>query len=264
MNHSIEELKQIAKNVRINIINMLVEAQSGHTAGPLGSADIVTALYFEILTDSDKFILSCGHYVPVRYAVMAEKGIIPKEELMTLRKFGSRLQGHPDRRFLQELETTSGPLGEGLAQSAGMALAARMDNKDGFVYCLTSDGEHDEGNHWEAVMFAAKYKLANLIQILDRNNIEIDGQTKDVMPTYPLTDKYAAFNWNVIEIDGHDFDQILKAVEKAKQENNKPTVIVANTIAGKGVSFMENDYRWHGKAPTKEEAQKALGELNNE
>ncbi len=263
MNHSIEELKQIAKNIRIDIIEMLFVAGSGHTAGPLGLADIMTAFYFEILMPEDKLILSCGHYVPVRYAAMAERGIIPKEELMTLRKFDSRLQGHPDRRFLPELETTSGPLGSGLAQAAGIALAARMDDKKEMkIYCITSDGEHNEGNHWEAVMFAAKYKLANLISIVDKNNIQIDGKTTEVMPIDPLADKYRAFNWNVIEIGGNNFKEILTAFENAKTEAQKPTVIIANTISGKGVSFMENDYTWHGKAPNKEEAQKALEELN--
>ena len=181
---------------------------------------------------------------------------------MTLRKFDSRLQGHPDRRFLPELETTSGPLGSGLAQAAGIALAARMNGKEMKIYCITSDGEHNEGNHWEAVMFAAKYKLANLISIVDKNNIQIDGKTTEVMPIDPLTDKYRAFNWNVIEIGGNNFEEILTAFENAKTETQKPTVIIANTIPGKGVSFMENDYTWHGKAPNKEEAQKALEELN--
>ncbi|MEK7526402.1 MAG: transketolase [Patescibacteria group bacterium] len=263
MNNSIDQLQQISKQVRINIINMLTKAGSGHTAGPLGLADIMTAFYFEILEAEDKLILSCGHYVPVRYAVMAEKGIIPKEELLTLRKLGSRLQGHPDRRFLRQLETTSGPLGCGLAQSAGIALAARLDKKQDYIYCITSDGEHNEGNHWEAVMFAAKYKLNHLIQIVDKNNIQIDGTTDEVMPTNPLTEKYATFNWNVIEIDGNDFSQILKSIEKARQENDRPTVIVANTIPGKGVSFMENRWQWHGKVPNKDEAERALKELEN-
>lgn len=264
MKHSIEELKDIAKQIRIDVITMLTNASSGHTAGPLGLADIMTALYFEVLEENDKLILSCGHYVPVRYAAMANVGIIPKEELLTLRKLGSRLQGHPDRRFLKEVETTAGPLGCGLGQAAGMAAAYRLDKKDAKIYCITSDGEHDEGNHWESVMFAAKYKLNNLIQIVDRNNIQIGGTTDEVMPLNSLSDKYKAFNWHVIEIDGNDFEQILKAVGDAKAIKEKPTVIIANTIPGKGVSFMENDYRWHGKTPTKEEAENALEELNED
>lgn len=257
------ELTKKAKEIRINIINMLAHAGSGHTAGPLGLTDIMTALYFEILQKEDKLILSCGHYVPVRYAVMAYKGLIPASELATLRKLGSKLQGHPDRRFFPEMETTSGPLGSGLAQSAGICLGMRLDKKPGRVYCITSDGEHNEGNHWEAVMFAAKYKLANLTQIVDRNGIQISGYTETVMPLGDLKDKYKSFGWHVLEAEGHDFTDIVNACKLAGTHKSGPTVIIAKTIAGKGVSFMENKYEWHGKVPTKEEAEKAVKELNN-
>lgn len=260
-NISVEELKSKAREIRISIIKMLTEAGSGHTAGALGMADIFTSLYFSILESGDRLVLSNGHIVPVRYAAMAESGLLPKEELMTLRKLGSRLQGHPDRRFIKELVTTSGPLGCGLAQACGMTLSNRLDKKDSKIYVVVSDGEQDEGNNWEAVMFASKYKLSNLICIMDRNNIQIDGTTDNVMPLNPLKEKYLAFNWNVLEIDGHDFNQILESIRKAKTETQKPTMIIAKTIPGKGVSFMENDYKWHGKAPNREEAERALNEL---
>lgn len=266
-------LKLKANKVRQLIIEMLVEAGSGHSGGPLGMADIFTAFYFHILNhdpknptmeNRDRLILSNGHICPVRYAAMALAGYFPLEELKTLRKINSRLQGHPHCGSLPGLETTSGPLGEGLSQAIGMALAEKMDNKSYFTYCLTSDGEHEEGNIWEAVMFAAKNKLNKLIQVIDRNYIQIDGTTEDVMPLDPLKEKYESFNWNAIEVDGNDIKSVVEAIEKAKAETDKPTIIIAKTIPGKGVSFMENDYHWHGKPPGKEEAAKALAELKAE
>ncbi|MBI4059157.1 transketolase [Candidatus Microgenomates bacterium] len=267
---TIKQLEQKANEIREDIINMLVAAGSGHSAGPLGMADVFTALYFQVLNhkpknpdwpERDRLILSNGHIVPVRYAAMSAAGYFPKEELLTLRKLGSRLQGHPERRRLPGVETTSGPLGSGLAQAAGLAYAARMDNQKFRVYCICSDGEHDEGNHWEAVLFAAKSKLANLTAIIDRNNIQIDGHTEDVMPLEPLTAKYEAFGWHVLDIDGHNMKEIIDACHHAKSIFEKPTVIIAHTIPGKGVSFMENLPEWHGKPPSREEAQKALHEL---
>lgn len=264
------ELKQKANNIRISILEMLAEAKSGHTAGPLGMTDIFTALYFHILKhdpkhpdweERDRLILSNGHITPVRYATMAHAGYFDLEELKTLRKFGSRLQGHPERESLPGLETTSGPLGSGLSQASGIALGLRMDGKSNRVFCCMSDGELDEGNSWEAIMFAGNQKLANLTAIIDRNNIQIDGNTEDVMPLEPLADKWRAFNWHVIEIDGHNFVEIVGAVEGAKQVSDKPTVIIARTIPGKGVPEIEGNYLWHGKPPTQEQAEKWVVEL---
>jgi transketolase len=273
-------LKEKARNIRISIIEMLVEAGSGHTAGPLGMADMFTALYFGVLkhnpqkpdwSERDRFVLSNGHICPVLYATMAEIGYFPKEELKTLRKFGSRLQGHPHREVLPGLETSSGPLGSGLSQAVGMAIADKMDKvQDRFIYCFMSDGEQDCGNTWEGAMLAGKEKLNNLIAVIDRNNIQIDGFTEDVMPLEPLSDKWQSFNWRVVEINGHNFEEILQTFEEAKtlgKDQDKPTVIIANTTPGKGVSEWENKYEWHGKPPTKEEGEKALKELrikNNE
>ena len=266
----LKDLKLKANHIRQLIIEILLEAGSGHPGGPLGMADIFTAFYFHILnhnpedpawTDRDRLVLSNGHICPVQYSTMALAGYFPIDELKTLRKLNSRLQGHPHRTSLPGLETTSGPLGEGLSQAIGMVLAAKMDKKNYRVYCLTSDGEHEEGNTWEAAMFAAKYKLNNLIQVIDRNYIQIDGTTEDVIPLDPLKEKYESFNWNAIEIDGNDIKVFIDAIEKAKKVMDKPTIIIARTVPGKGVSFMENDYRWHGKPPNKDEAQKALEEL---
>lgn len=251
---------------------MLLAAKSGHSAGPLGMADIFTALYFGVLKhdaanpsweDRDRLILSNGHIVPVRYAAMAEAGYFPVSELETLRQFGSRLQGHPERTKLPGLETTSGPLGSGIGQAAGMALASKMDHKPNRIFCVTSDGEHDEGNTWEAVLFASKYHLNNLTVIVDRNNIQIDGSTDDVMPLGDLSAKYRAFGWNTLDIDGHNFEQIFAAFENAQLENSRPTAIIAKTIPGKGVSFMENKFEWHGKVPSASEAATAIQELQN-
>ncbi len=263
-------LEKKAEAIRETIITMLVAAESGHTAGPLGMADIFTAFYFHILNhdpknpdweDRDRLMLSNGHICPVRYATMAHAGYLPLEECGTLRKFGSRLQGHPERLRLPGLETTSGPLGEGLSQAAGMAYAFHMDNKKQRVYCFMSDGEQEEGNTWEAVMFAGKYKLRNLTAIMDRNNIQIDGVTEDVMPLEPIADKYRAFNWHVLEVNGHDMRAIVAAVEEAKAIYEKPTLIIAHTIPGKGVPEIEFEYHWHGKPPTAEEGKRFLKEL---
>lgn len=267
---NIEELEKKANQIRKDIIKMLVTAGSGHSAGPLGMADIFTALYFNIMNhdpekpeweERDRLFLSNGHIVPVRYAAMAHAGYFPISKLKTLRRLGSPLQGHPERTRLPGAETTSGPLGSGLAQAAGYAYAARMDNKRFRVYCLTSDGEHDAGNHWEAVLFAGKNKLSNLTVFIDRNNIQIDGYTEDVMPLEPLEDKYKAFNWHTLHIDGHNVEEIIDAVSHARSVYEKPTVIIAHTIPGKGVSFMENLPEWHGKPPKPEEARRALHEL---
>ncbi|HJX59284.1 MAG TPA: transketolase [Patescibacteria group bacterium] len=269
-NLSIAQIEKKANEIRKDIIKMLLAAGSGHSAGPLGMADIFAAFYFAILNhdphkpfwpERDRLILSNGHICPVRYAAMAEAGYFPVAELKTLRRLGSRLQGHPERLRLPGMETTSGPLGSGLAQAAGYAYAARMDGGRFRVYCVTSDGEHQEGNHWEAVAFAGKYNLANLTAIVDRNNIQIDGFTEDVMPLEPLVEKYKAFNWHVIEIDGHNIQEIIDAVNEARAVYENPTVIIAHTIPGKGVSFMENKFEWHGKPPNPEEAKIALEEL---
>ncbi|MDO8495162.1 MAG: transketolase [bacterium] len=256
----IKELELAANKVRQTIIEMLVAAGSGHTAGPLGMADVFTAFYFHILNhdpkkpdweERDRLILSNGHIVPVRYATMAHAGYFPVEECLTLRKFHTRLQGHPERERLPGVESVSGPLGSGLGQAAGMAYAARMDGKKFRTYCLMSDGEHDTGNIWESVMFAGKYKLANLTGVIDRNNIQIDGVTEDIMPLENLRGKYEAFNWHVLEVDGHNMEAIVNAVEEAKAIYEKPTVIIAHTIPGKGIPEIEFDFRWHGIPPGK-------------
>lgn len=263
-------LQKKANEIRISIIKMINSAKSGHPAGSLGVADIMATLYFKVLKnnpkkpgwkDRDFFVLSNGHVCPALYTTMAKRGFFQEEELMSFRKINSRLQGHPHREGLPGLETSSGPLGCGLSQAAGMALALKLDKKKNKVYCLTSDGEHDEGNIWEGVLFAAKYKLNNLICILDRNFIQIDGSTEEVMPLNDLKAKYAAFGWNIIETDGHDIEKLVEVFLAADYEKEKPTMIIAKTTPGKGVSFMENDYKWHGKAPNDEEAKKALQEL---
>ncbi|MFZ2621420.1 MAG: transketolase [Minisyncoccia bacterium] len=255
----IKFLETTANDIRISIIEMLVSAGSGHSAGPLGMADVFTAFYFHILRhdpknpqmpERDRVVLSNGHINPVLYATMAHAGYFPVKELLTLRKFKTRLQGHPHREFLPMLETSSGPLGAGLSQTVGMAIADRMDKVSGrFIYCFTGDGELDEGQNWEAMMLASKYKLGNLIMIVDRNNIQIDGNTEDVMPLDPLVNKLESFGFHVEEINGHDFSNIIEAVGKAQSVSNKPSAIVARTIPGKGVSFMERDYKWHGNPP---------------
>lgn len=264
------DLESQANEIRRDIIKMLVAAGSGHSAGPLGMADIFTALYFHVMhhrpqepmwPGRDRLILSNGHICPVRYAAMARAGYFPVEELMTLRKFGSRLQGHPDRDRMPSLETTSGPLGAGLAQACGMAYGARMDGATWRTYCVTSDAEHEAGLHWEAVLFGGKNKLNNVTCIIDRNNIQIDGPTERVMPLEPLRDKYEAFGWHVIDVDGNNMRRVVDALHEVQAIYEKPSVIIAHTIPGYGVDFMEGDYRWHGKPPTSEQAQVALREL---
>ena len=266
----IKELELKAEAIRETIVQMLLAAGSGHTAGPLGLADIFAAFYFYILThdpknpqwqERDRLILSNGHTVPVRYAAMAHAGYFPVEECLTLRKFGSRLQGHPERLRLPGMETTSGPLGSGLGQASGYAYGARMDSQKFRIYCVMSDGEQDAGNTWEAAMFAGANKLSNLTAIIDRNNIQINGMTEEVMPLENLRAKYEAFGWHVLEIDGHNIAAIISAAAQAKAIYEKPTLILAHTIPGKGIKEIEFDYRWHGKAPNKEEAAKFLKEL---
>lgn len=270
---NLEELQLKANEIRKDIIKMLLEAGSGHAAGSLGMTDVFTTLYFGGVMDydpknpkweeRDRLFLSNGHICPALYATMSHAGYFPYEELMTMRKLGSRLQGHPERERLPGIEVTSGPLGSGLAEAAGYAYAARMDGKTFRNYCITSDGEHDEGNHWEAVNFAGKYNLSNLTSFVDRNGIQIDGFTEDVMPLEPLKKKYESFNWNVLEIDGHNFEAIIDAINMAKAIYENPTVIICRTIPGKGVEFMENLPEWHGKSPDLGESIEALNELRS-
>ena len=266
----IKELELKANQIRQSIIEMLVEAGSGHTAGPLGMADIFTAFYFHILNhnpkkpeweDRDRLLLSNGHIAPVQYASMAHAGYFLIDELKTLRKFGSELQGHPEKGKLAGIETTSGPLGSGLGQACGIAYGARMDKKRFKVYCLMSDAEQQCGSVWESAMFAGKNKLSNLIAVIDRNNIQINGITEDIMPLEPLREKYEAFNWHVIEVDGHNIQECINAIEQAKAIIEKPIVIIAHTIPGKGVKEIESNYLWHGKPPIKEEAERFIKEL---
>jgi transketolase len=258
-----KDLELKADNIRQDILRMLEHAGSGHSAGPLGMADVFTSLFFGGIMNynpknpdwpgRDRLVLSNGHINPVLYVAMAHAGYFERSELKTLRQFGTRLQGHPERVRLPGLETTSGPLGSGISQAAGMAYGLKIDgNKQQHVFCLTSDGEHDEGNTWEAILFAGKNKLRNLTVIVDRNNIQIDGLTEDIMPLEPFGMKYQAFNWHVIEIDGHNHEEIANAVNQAKAIFEKPTCIIAHTIPGKGVDFMEFDYRWHGIPPGKQ------------
>lgn len=269
----IKFLEEKANEIRESIVEMLLEAKSGHTAGPLGMADVFTALFFHVLNhdpknpsweERDRLVLSNGHICPVYYATLAHSGYFPIEELKTLRKFGSRLQGHPHREFLPIVENSSGPLGSGLSQAVGMAIADRMDNgrsSSKQFYCLLGDGELDEGQNWEAFMLAGKEKIQNLTVIIDRNNIQIDGFTEDIMPLNSLDKKLEAFNFHVQTIDGHDFRQIIGAIGEAQAVFDRPSVIIANTIPGKGVREFERKYEWHGKPPNKEEADMALREL---
>lgn len=274
MSHLHEEkikfLETKANEIRQTIIESLVAAGSGHTAGPLGMADIFTGLYFHILKhdpknpeweERDRLVLSNGHICPVQYAAMAHIGYFPVEETKTLRKFGTRLQGHPHRGVLPGIETTSGPLGSGLSQSVGMAIGFKMDKKPNQVFCLMSDGEQECGQTWEAAMLAGKLKLDNLTAIIDRNNIQIDGMTEDIMPLESLRAKYEAFNWHVLEINGHNFEEIVNAVEEARAIFEKPVCIIAHTIPGKGIPEIEFDFRWHGIPPNAEQAKKFLEQL---
>ena len=257
----IKALEEQARKIRVSIMKMLAEAKSGHSAGALGMADVFTALYFKILKhdpknpswpDRDRVILSNGHICPVLYATMAHAGYFPLEELQTLRKFGSRLQGHPHREYLPMLETSSGPLGSGLSQAVGMAIADQIDHgklPPRYFYGLLSDGEHDEGQTWEAGLLAAARKLGHVICYLDRNNIQIDGNTENILPLSSLFEKWKAFGWHVQEIDGHDFSAILDATAKAQAMLDKPSMIICHTVPGRGVSYMEGRYEWHGAPP---------------
>lgn len=267
---SIENLKAICKDVRADIVKMTAAAGSGHPGGSLSSVELLTALYFNVLNhkpkepnwpDRDRFILSKGHVCPVLYSVMARTGYFPVDELMTLRKFGSRLQGHPNVKVLPGLESSSGSLGQGLSIANGLALAAKLDGKAYRVYCLMGDGELQEGQIWEAMMTAPHYKLDNVCAIVDYNNLQIDGKVDEVMGLDPLVKKWESFNWHVIEVDGHDLAQVLKAYEEAANHKGQPSVIIAHTTKGKGISFMEDVAGWHGKAPNQEELEKALQEI---
>lgn len=264
------ELRLKANEIRMSIIDMLEDAGSGHTAGPLDMADIFTAFYFHILKhdpknpeweERDRLILSNGHIVPVQYATMAHAGYFPLEELKTLRQFGSRLQGHPEREKMPGIEITAGPLGSGISQAAGIAYGLRLDGKKNHVYCCTGDGELNEGVVWEALMFAGANKLGNLTAIVDRNNIQINGNTERVMPLEPLADKWESFGWHVLEVDGHNIEAFVDAINQAHAIVEKPVVIIAHTIPGKGIKEIEYDYHWHGKPPNTKEEQKFLKEL---
>ena len=268
---NLKKLEQVSQEIREEIIKMLLEAKSGHCAGPLGAVEQYVALYFGGILkydaqnpdwpERDRVVVSNGHYAPLLYAVLAQAGYFKKEELRTLRKLNSRLQGHPHRLSLPGIETSSGPVGEGLAQAVGMAIGLKMDGIKSQVYCLMGDGEHDCGNTWEAVMLAGKHQLDNLTVIIDRNNIQIDGFTEKVMPLEPLKEKYEAFNWKVLEVDGHNLEELIRALNKTKSIFVKPVAIIAHTIPGKGVNFMEWEYEWHGKVPNSQEAEEALKQL---
>lgn len=269
-NIGIKKLEEIAVKLREAVVEMLLEAKSGHSAGALGTADIFSALYFHILNidpknpkdpDRDRFVLSNGHICPILYATLAERGFFDKSELKTLRKLNSKLQGHPHNLALSGLENSAGPLGQGLSQAIGMALAAKLDSSNYRIYCMTSDAELDEGQIWEAAMFAGNHKLSNLIWIIDRNNIQIDGYTEDIQPLESLREKLEAFNWYVIEVDGHNIEEFINSCNMAKAIEQRPTVIIAHTIPGKSVEFMEYKFEWHGKPPNTLQAKEALKEL---
>lgn len=266
----IEGLQEKARRIRIHILKMLTAASSGHTGGSLSAADIVTALYFYQMRhrpqdptwrDRDRFVLSKGHAVPALYAAMAMAGYLSEKELMTLRQIGSRLQGHPDMRTLPGIDFSTGSLGQGLSVANGMALAARLDQREVRIYVLLGDGEIQEGQNWEAAMAASHYKLDNLCAILDFNKLQIDGRVLEVMSIAPVADKWRSFGWEVMEVDGHDFSQLLPALDRCQGVKGRPSLIIAHTIKGKGVSFMENQVKYHGIAPTPEELQRALKEL---
>lgn len=266
----IATLKNHARSIRYSIVKMVTEAQSGHPGGSLSAADILTTLYFAEMnvdpkdpqkTERDRFVLSKGHAAPVLYAALAEKGFFPKEELLTLRKIDSRMQGHPSMRCLPGVDMSTGSLGQGLSAAAGLALAARLDSRSSRVYTVLGDGELEEGMVWEAAMFAAHYKLDNLTAFIDFNGLQIDGPVSEVMSPLPLPEKWAAFNWHVIEIDGHDLSAIYDAIQAAKAVKGKPTVIIARTVKGKGVCQMENIADWHGKAPSREQCDLFLSQL---
>ena len=267
---SVAQLEQTAKQLRRHVIRMLTEAKSGHPGGSLSAADMVTALYFRIMkhdpkspswAERDRFIMSKGHAVPIVYAAMAESGYFPEEELMTLRKLDSRLQGHPSVKDLPGIEASTGSLGQGLSIGLGAALGLRMDGIGSTVYVMMGDGEIEEGQIWEAAMAAAHFKADNLVGIVDRNGFQLDGSTEEIMDINPVAEKWAAFGWRVLEIDGHDMQQVVDGLEKASERTGKPTVVIAKTVKGKGVSFMENDNKYHGTAPTPEQQELALKEL---
>ncbi|MBM3142967.1 MAG: transketolase [Chloroflexi bacterium] len=267
---SVPELEKMARQLRRHVITMTATAGSGHPGGSLSAADIVTALYFRVMRhdpenprwpDRDRFILSKGHVAPILYAALAECGYFPVEELSTLRKLGSRLQGHTDRTLTPGVEMSAGSLGQGLSFGIGVALAGRLDKRDYHVYVLLGDGECEEGQVWEAAMSAPHFMVDNLTAIVDYNGLQLDGRCCEIMELQPLADKWRAFNWHVIEIDGHDMNQVLQALKEAREIKGKPTVIIAHTVKGKGVSFMENNVDFHGKAPTTQEAEIALKEL---
>ncbi len=267
-----EELRKISNKLRQIVIDMLTEAKTGHTAGSLGTAEIFSALYFHILKidpanpdkkDRDRFLLSNGHICPIWYATLSERGYFPKTELWKLRKINSKLQGHPKMGSLPGIENTSGSLGQGLSHAIGVALAGKMNKASYRVYCMTGDGELDEGQIWESAMFAPNKKLDNLTWIIDRNFIQSDGNTEDVMPLENLRDKLESFNWYVLEIDGNNIEEIISACKVAESINQRPTVIIANTVPGEGVDFIENKYQWHGKVPNKKEAEEAKEKLSS-
>lgn len=265
-----KELQRMANKLRLHVVEMTYAANSGHPGGSLSAADIISALYFKVMRhdpknpnweDRDRFILSKGHVAPVLYAALAESGYFPVEDLITLRQLGSKLQGHPVRGKVPGVEMSTGSLGQGLSMSCGIALAGKMDGKDYKVYCMLGDGELQSGQNWEAAMFAANYKLNNLIAIVDRNRLQICGDTEEVMSLEPLVDKWMAFGWDVIEADGHDIDKVVAAFEEAKADRDSPVVIIFNTVKGKGVSFMENNPGFHGKACNATEYKQAVEEL---
>jgi transketolase len=267
-----KQLQSHAINIRKNIVTMITESKSGHPGGSLSGVEILTYLYFKEMNinkdnldskERDYFILSKGHAAPVLYATLSEAGFIEEKELMTLRKLGSKLQGHPDSKKIKAIDVSTGSLGQGISNAVGVAIGAKIDNANSTIYTLLGDGELQEGLVWEALMSAAHYKLDNLVAFVDYNKLQIDGNNEDVMGIKPLDKKFESFGWNVITIDGHDFSQIEKALQSAKEINQKPTVIIANTVKGKGVSFMENNAGWHGSAPSIEQRDLALNELEN-
>lgn len=273
MKKSVDELKEVAKTIRKDIVTMLTKSASGHPGGSLSSVEILTALYFNEMNvnvenprdlNRDRFVLSKGHAAPVLYSVLARRGFFNPEELNTLRKLGSILQGHPNMNEVPGVDMSTGSLGQGVSAAVGMAMGGKLDNKDYRVYTVLGDGELEEGQVWEAAMAAAHYKLDNLTAFVDYNGLQIDGPCAEVMSAEPIADKFRAFRWNVLEIDGHDFNAIIDAVEKAKSTKDKPTMIVCKTVKGKGVSFMENQVGWHGTAPSAEQCEQALKEIGGE
>lgn len=267
------ELEQHALNIRKNILTMVYTAQSGHPGGSLSAADILTFLYFEVMDinkdnvasrDRDRFVLSKGHITPGYYATLCEKGFIPEEELKTFRQLHSPLQGHPNMNYIEAVDMSTGSLGQGISAAVGMALANRLDKNDHRIYFLLGDGESEEGEVWEACMAAGHYKLDNLCGILDYNHLQIDGNIADVVGPEPFPEKFEAFGWHVVEVDGHDFESLAKGFEEARNTKGQPTMIIAHTVKGKGVSFMENNYKWHGSAPNQEQYEAAMKELGGE